>query len=295
MRRILVLAPLCAAFTLLTFGLAACEPDPPQPGSTQTRFPIVLAEGLFGFDFFQLPDDLRAGGAMVFETRVDPFSDNVTRGTQLIAQIEGVLAQTGAQKVHLFAHSQGGLDGRFILATRPELLASLTQFASPNTGSAVADFLLPFDDGTLAFIQGLIGIVGGEPGTPQEFRVALQQLSSDGMTAFNQQFPLGLPTSPCGTGAASASGVPLFSFIGNMPGTNPGDLSDFVFGLTSLLFGEPNDGLVAVCSGHFGTVLRDDLQMNHLDIVNQLNGAIGADSPIDLYRAQAARLVDMGL
>jgi triacylglycerol lipase len=285
------------AFSAILFGAACDMPaGPAAPGSTATRFPIVLAEGLFGFDFFQIPADLRVGGAQVFTTRVNPFGTNADRGAELITQIEAILAETGAEKVNLFGHSQGGLDARFILATRPELLASLTQFGSPNTGSAVADALLPLDDGTLAFVIGLIGIVGGEPGTPAEFRIALDQLSTPGMAAFNAQLPDGLPDQPCGVGAPSVNGVPVFSFAGNTPSTNPGDLSDFVFGLTALNFvGAANDGLVAVCSAHFGTVLRDDLAMNHLDLVNQLNGAVGTESPLTLYRNMAAALVQMGL
>jgi len=44
---------------------AACEmPEPPEENSTQTEFPIVLAEGLSGFGFFMIPEDLRAGGAI---------------------------------------------------------------------------------------------------------------------------------------------------------------------------------------------------------------------------------------
>lgn len=293
MKRVLLVFAVCAAI-----GSGACDMGaPPQPGSTQTRFPIVLAEGLFGFDFFGIAEDLRAGGAMVFTTRVNPFSDNRTRGTQLIAQIEDVLAQTGATKVHLFGHSQGGLDARFILATRPELLASLTQLASPNQGSPVADSLLTMDDGALQFVIDLLSIAGGEPGTPADFRIALSQLSLAGMASFNQQFPAGLPTAPCGNGPASVGGIPLFSFAGTTVATNVADVSDAVLGITAVNFaaGMPNDGLVGVCSAAFGTIIRADVQANHLDFVNQLLGQVGTESILQLYRMHAARLVSMGL
>jgi triacylglycerol lipase len=281
--------------TLALVGGMACEPPP--AGSTQTRFPIVLAEGLFGFDFFGIPDDLRMGGATVFTTVVNPFSTSVIRGQELLDQIDDILAMSGAQKVNLFGHSQGGLDGRFILAARPEVLASLSQFASPNLGSPVADNLLPFDDGTLSFLGGLVGIFSGNTPTPADFRVALQALSTQGMAQFNLMFPLGLPTTDCGQGPAMANDVALFSFAGNTVNTNGGDITDFALALLAGNFppGTVNDGLVGQCSAHFGSVVRDDVAANHLDFVNQLNGAVGTDSIVMLYRMHAARLKGLGL
>ena len=287
-----------ALAAIALWGSIACDVAmPPAAGSTQTRFPIVLAEGLFGFDFFNIPADLRAGGATVFTPLVNPFSDSVTRGQQLLDQIDDILATSGAQKVNLFGHSQGGLDARFILATRPEVLASISQFGSPNLGSPVADNLLPFDDGTLSFLGSLVGIFSGNTPTPADFRVALQALSTPGMAQFNQMFPAGLPSSMCGQGASSASGVALFSFAGNTASTNAGDITDLALGLLATNFpaGTVNDGLVGVCSAHFGMVVQDNLTANHLDLVNQFNGAVGASSAITLYRTHAALIKGMGL
>jgi triacylglycerol lipase len=291
----------CVLITLaIAFG-AACDP-PPEPGSTRTRFPVVLAEGLFGFDFFGIPEDLRAGGAVVFTTQVNPFSTNEARAAELLTQIQTILTQTGAPKVNLIGHSQGGLDARVLLAMRPGILASVTQIGSPNTGSAVADAGLLKDDFTLLNIANTIGIVSNIPPSAAQFRIALNQLSTPGMAAFNQRFPAGLPTSECGQGPASVNGVALFSFGGIGVNTNPGDISDLVlggalFGGFTLDFpvGVQNDGLVARCATHFGAVIRDDLQANHTDLVNQLNGAIGADRILPVYRAHLARLAAMGL
>jgi triacylglycerol lipase len=287
-----------ALAAIAVLGGMACEPMmPPAGGETQTRFPIVLAEGLFGFDFFNIPADLRAGGATVFTPLVNPFSDSVTRGQELLDQIDDILAMSGAQKVNLIAHSQGGLDARFILGTRPAVLASITQLGSPNLGSPVADALLPSDDATLSFLGGIVSIVSGNAPAPADFRRALQFLSTQGLAQFNQMFPAGLPTTPCGQGPASVSGVPLFSFAGNVAATNPGDITDVVLPLLALNFpaDTPNDGLVGVCSARFGMVVQDNLTANHLDLVNQFNGAVGATNIITLYRMQAALLKGMGL
>jgi triacylglycerol lipase len=295
MRRVREMSALALIAVL---GSIACEPmAPPGGGTTQTRFPIVLAEGLFGFNFFGIPEDLRAGGATVFTPEVNPFSDSVTRGQQLLDQIDDILATSGAQKVNLVAHSQGGLDARFILGTRPAVLASITQLGTPNLGSPVADALLPSDDATLGLLGGIVSIVSGTAPAPADFRQALQFLSTQGTAQFNQMFPAGLPTTDCGQGPASVNGVRLFSFAGNTAATNPGDITDFVLPLLALNFpaNTPNDALVGVCSAHFGTVVMDNLTANHLDLVNQFNGAVGATNIIMVYRMQAGMLKALGL
>src|SRR5262249_40922065 len=124
---------------LLAAAWGAAGPAAAQSGFTKTKYPIVLAEGLDGIDFFQVAEALRAGGATVFTTTVDPANSSTVRGQQLLAEIEDILAATGAQKVNLIGHSQGGLDGRYILGTRPEVLASLSTVGTPHQGTPVAD------------------------------------------------------------------------------------------------------------------------------------------------------------
>ncbi|MES1163980.1 MAG: lipase, partial [Rhizobacter sp.] len=72
--------------------------------------------------------------------------------------------------------------------------------------------------------------------------------------------------------------------------------SDVALALTSTAFGKtPNDGLVAQCAAHLGTVIRDDYAMNHLDAVNQVLGLVGKTDPVALFRQQANRLKLSGL
>ena len=58
-----------------------------------------------------------------------------------------------------------------------------------------------------------------------------------------------------------------------------------------------NDGLVARCSTHFGKVIRDNYDWNHLDEVNQVMGLRGLFSadPVDVYLQHANRLKMQGL
>jgi triacylglycerol lipase len=281
---------------------------------TKTKYPIVLAHGLSGFRqlfgvvdyFFQIPSDLQSGGAQVFVTQVSSVASSIERGEQLLAQVEYIAASTGAGKVNLIAHSQGGIDARYVMAVRPDLVASLTTVATPHLGADLADFLADnlapggFSETVLAAFGNLLGTVidllTGTP-EPQDAIGALTSLSSAGAAQFNAQFPAGLAKTRCGATPTTFNGIQLFSWAGTSHLTNMLDPSDPALGLTSLVYSEDNDGLVGKCSGHFGKVLRDNYAMNHLDEVNQLFGLtdIFETSPVSVFRSHANRLKNAGL
>ncbi len=281
---------------------------------TKTRYPLVLAHGAAGFDslfgvfdyWFGIESSLRSGGAKVYVTKVSSFNSSEERGEQLLAQVEQIVASTGAGKVNLIGHSHGGFDVRYVLAARPDLVASVTTVGSPHKGSDVADFLADnttdggFSETVLSlFADGFGVILNLLTGTsdPQDSLGTLDSLTSAGAGAFNADFPAGVPTSSCGQGATSFQGVPLYSWSGASVITNLLDLSDYPLGLAALAFGGDNDGLVGRCSSHFGRVLRDDYVMNHLDEVNQVLGitALFATDPVSVFRSHANRLKNAGL
>ena len=88
----------------------------------QTKYPIVLAHGFFGwsrmigsFDYFNgVPQTLMKNGATVFTTKTSSVNSSEVRGEQLLKQVAVIQALTGAKKVNLFGHSQGGLDARYV-------------------------------------------------------------------------------------------------------------------------------------------------------------------------------------
>jgi triacylglycerol lipase len=305
----------CSVALALTLGLATL-PRSAEAASTfaKTRYPIVLAHGLTGFRqlfgvidyFFGIPGDLRSSGAQVFVTQVSAVASAEERGEQLLQQIEFIAASTGAGKVNLIGHSEGGLDARYVMGVRPDLIASLTTVATPHLGADLADFLADnvtpggFTETVLALFTGSLGaiidLLTGQP-SPQDALGALRSLSSAGAADFNQRFPAGLAASRCGATPSSASGIALFSWAGSSQLTNAFDISDPLLGLTSLVYSEANDGLVGRCSAHFGKVIRDNFTMNHLDEVNQLLGltSIFETSPVSVFRSHANRLKNAGL
>ena len=278
-------------------------------GYTQTRYPIVLVHGLFGFDslgpleyFYGIPGALRSGGAQVYVTSVSAANSTEVRGEQLLFQVRQILAATGAEKVNLIGHSHGGPTSRYVASVRPDLVASVTSIGGVNKGSRVADLLvgaapdLVYSVGNA--LGGLLGLISGSSSLPQDAYAAAQSLSTAGTATFNARHPAGLPTTACGEGAQQANGVYYFSWSGATPYTNIFDPADPFLAVTAIAFGgAKNDGLVASCSSHLGRVIRDDYWMNHLDEVNQMVGIthLFETSPMTLFRQHANRLQGMGL
>lgn len=298
---------------LALIGVLAAPPVHAQGGYAQTRYPIVLVHGLFGFDslfgldyFYGIPDNLRRNGATVFVAQVSAANSTEVRGEQLLSQVRNILALTGAQKVNLIGHSQGGPTARYVAGVAPQLVASVTTVGGVNRGSRVADVLRgvapqgsvseAIANGAAKAFVSLISIASGGGRLPQMPTAALDSLTTAGSTRFNQRFSAGVPTQGCGDGAYVVAGVRYYSWTGTRNLTNALDASDAALGLTGLVFGEPNDGLVSACAARLGQNLGSYPQ-NHLDEVNQLLGLRDwfSPDPVALYRQHANRLKNAGL
>ncbi|PXX38513.1 lipase family alpha/beta hydrolase [Undibacterium pigrum] len=284
-------------------------------GYTETKYPIVLVHGLFGFDkigpvdyWYGIPSALRSDGAKVYVTQVSAANSSEVRGEQLLTQVKQILAVTGAAKVNLIGHSHGGPTIRYVASVRPDLVASVTSVGGVNRGSKVADVLLgvapagSIPNAVLVSITNglgqIISFLSGSPTIPQNSLAAVNSLSTAGTLKFNAKYPEGVPTTACGEGAYTARGVAYYSWSGAKPYTNILDILDPALALTSLAFGgEKNDGLVASCATHLGKVIRDDYAMNHVDEVNQTIGLVNIfeTNPVTLYRQHANRLKNQGL
>ncbi|WP_407656680.1 lipase family alpha/beta hydrolase [Marinobacter antarcticus] len=272
-----------------------------------TRYPVVLVHGMFGFDsiagvdyWYGIAEDLRKNGADVYTTQVPALDSTIARGEALLPQVEAIAAVHG--KVNLIGHSHGGPTARYIATVRPDLVASVTSVGSPHTGSPVADLIYNSPAEGLAVTLGnalgtLIDALSGG-GYNQDVRSSLQSLTTQGSAEFNNFAPAGMPASACGEGAYSANGIRFYSWGGTGVLTNALDLSDALLGTTRLAFGfGKNDGLVGRCSNHFGQVIRDNYFMNHLDEVNQLLGlhSLFETDPKAVFKQHANRLKNAGL
>lgn len=309
------LALACAlTCTSATSALAQNTTASMTSGYTQTRYPIVLVHGLFGFDnigpveyFYGIPGALRKDGASVHVAQVSAANSTEVRGEQLLTQVRQILAATGASKVNLMGHSHGGPTVRYVASVRPDLVASVTSIAGVNKGAPMADAILQvappgglpntvIAQAANAF-SSIVSTLSGQPYLPQYALAAAQSLSTAGSARFNQTHPWGLPTTACGEGAYTARGVAYYSWSGAKPVTNLLDIADAPLGVVSLLFaGAKNDGLVGSCSSHLGRVIRDDYLMNHADEINQTAGIVSwfETNPVTVYRQHANRLKNAG-
>lgn len=289
-----------------------------EAGSTATRHPIVLVHGMLGFNeldlgwFGKLPywrgivEALQAGGATVRVVQVSAFNASEVRGEQLLPQVQRILEETGAQKVHLIGHSHGSQTSRYVAGKKPEWVASVTAVAGPTFGSEFGDWMQQrVQDGSwsAALIMGLGRQLGrfvnwaSGADLPQDVGAALASLNSEGAADFNRRFPGGVPTEPCGQGTAEAGGVRYYSWSGVGTFYNWLNFADYNMALTGLTFRkEAGDGLVGRCASHLGQVIRDDLPLNHFHVVNQFGGRVGEGAdPISPYVEHARRLKALGL
>ncbi|RZI80910.1 MAG: triacylglycerol lipase [Rubrivivax sp.] len=272
--------------------------------SGQTRHPIVLVHGMLQFDtllglknFYGIQEALRASGATVLVASVSTINDDAVRGEQLLQQLRQWSAAGGHTRFNLIGHSQGGTTSRYVAGVAPGLVASVTTIGTPHyldgTGNVMNLVTLGEAHADLFnSLGGLLSWLTGHPEQPIDTQAALTQYANQSK-AFNDRFPAGRPTTPCGQGAVSANGVRYYSATGNKIKTNALDPVDLIHAASTT----PSDGFMAVCTTHWGQVLRDDYPWNHYDEINQVMGLIGlgAPDPTSLYVQQANRLKLLGL
>ncbi|MGD8217465.1 esterase/lipase family protein [Pseudomonas thivervalensis] len=290
-----------------------------------TRYPLVLVPGMLGFIrlvlypyWYGIVSALRRGGAVVVAVKVSPLHSSEVRGEQLLALIDDILRQTGAQKVNLIGHSQGSLTARYAAAKRPDLVASVTSVAGTNHGSELADYLqrhYPADSAkgrvlsaVLRLINALMSLLDTGyrgPRLPVDLNASHASLTTVGVALFNQRYPQGLPVTWGGQGPEEVNGVRYYSWSGTLqPGKTDKGRNLFdgtnrtcrLFARTFVREAGQCDGMVGRYSSHLGTVIGDDYPLDHFDIVNQSLGLVGKGAePIRLFVEHAERLKAAGV
>lgn len=280
-------------------------------------YPILMAHGMAGWNqiggfwnyYYQVPDDLRSQGETIILSQVAPFESSTVRGAQLATAIDDALRTTGACKVNIIAHSQGGIDARYAISTlrRGDRVASLVTVSTPHRGTAVADVALGLLPGfsytiinaVLRVYEAIVGAPAGDPG----LRAQLQQLSSRQMATFNAQNPDDRRVAYYSVAGRSVSRLGADECRdGRWPNPGRSDILDPLFGGVQLVFTatsknplvpDLNDGLVTVASARWGTFLGC-APADHLDEIGQIlhlgTDLISGFNHKDLYRRIAAQL-----
>lgn len=150
----------------------------PLPQPNRVPLPIVLLHGIVGFnrlgplDYFSgVQARLTRDGHRVHVTTAAPlqFQRIEDRAAQLAVQISAILQTTGASRVHLIAHDQGGLDARYLISKLGfgDRVATLTTIGTPHHGIRIADVALGLVPGSapgsvLSSLDALEPLLGGQ-------------------------------------------------------------------------------------------------------------------------------------
>lgn len=218
------------------------------------RTPIVLVHGLLGFgrvrvgpwvlaNYFRgLPKALVAAGNRVYVPSLSPTGGIMRRACQLRSFLD---KKSPREPVHLFAHSMGGLDARYLISClgMEDRVLTLTTLGTPHRGTHFADW-------GLRHLERLVRPLFDFGNVPYQ---AFYDLTA----AHAEEFNARTPASPR---------VRYFSVAGRIerPGRHP------QWALTARILNKregPNDGIVSVASAQYGE--RFDIwESDHLGLVN---------------------------
>ena len=272
-----------------------------------TRYPIVFMHGLAGFDtllnvfdyWVGVEDLLLSQGYSPNIYGVSAFDSTSVRAEQWNQHLDALYRETGARRVNLIAHSQGGLDARYY-ATLLDInnrVASITTIATPHMGTAVAGLLsgvveLGPTDGQIvdALISGAAELFGT---TGDSFSNQLAQMTPESMAIFNADTP-DVPGVQYYSWAGKSCRYLQWSCQSDMDGETVS--SYFLLSHAYLESQEgDNDGLVSVASAEWGTFLGV-LPADHIDEVgHRFDLSTQPFDAADFYLSEARRLADIGL
>jgi triacylglycerol lipase len=292
----------------------------PTPLGEAPPWPVILVHGFSGFNrlgpleyFFGVVDAWQDAGVEVFAPALPPYGGSPSRAEALAFFIDGVLEETGAHKVHLIAHSQGGVDSRRVISELGygDRIATLTTVATPHQGTPLADYAEALPNGSLdhlgQLLAWLIGAVDDPPnetggvGWNSTMAGAVATLTTTGMAHFNATHPDDprvLYFSVAGVSnlirADDICETSQWGALSRVDAVDP-----LLLGSGALLSGinvfspRPNDGIVPSQSMVWGTFMGC-IPADHFDEVGQiadlLPGVISGFSHRDFYDTLLAQI-----
>lgn len=268
--------------------------------ASATKYPILLVHGM-GFRDYKavsywgrIPQALKEAGCDVHLGHQDSNGDIETNAAHLAQRLQQILAETGAEKINIIAHSKGGLDCRYALSHlgAGDKVASLTTIATPHHGSKTVDRLMRFPDPLIRFVglctDGWFRLLGDKK--PNSYKV-FRAFTTQAAKTFNEETP-------------DCDGVMYqsYAFVMRSP------LSDIFMWFPNLVIGileGENDGLLppeAVKWGRFRGVYRGVGRrgISHCDEIDlrrrPLSGKSGdgISDIVDFYKGIVSELAEQG-
>lgn len=235
----------------------------------RTRYPVVMVHGIFFRDWQYLnywgriPKALKQNGATVYYGRQQSSLAVADSAAELKSEIERVLAETGAPKVNIVAHSKGGLDSRYAITKlgMADRVASLTTINTPHRGCQFADALLgSLPQWLIRYVSRRYNALFYTLGDDRpDFLAGVTDLTAAACERFNREVP-------------DAPNVRYRSVMSKMRNFRS---AIFPLNLTYLLakkYEGDNDGLVSVSSAvwgdYLGLLTADKKGISHADMID---------------------------
>lgn len=243
--------------------------------------PIVLVHGLLGFNvvrvgplhvasyFPGIAEALRDAGNRVVAAQLSLTDGIARRAADLRAFLRRELP---GERVHIIAHSMGGLDARYMTSCldMADAVLSLTTVGTPHRGS-------PFADWGVRRLGRIVRPVFDYFDVPAQ---AFYDLTTDGCRLFNEQ-------------VRDVPGVHYFSVAGRATGVWVGPEWLLTHSVVAAAEGE-NDGIVSIASAQWGEAF-DVWEGDHLSLVNWKSNLWAAQKGlwqdrVDQYMGLVSRL-----
>lgn len=262
-----------------------------------TKYPVLLVHGVFFRDtkFFnywgRIPKELEINGAKIFYGEHSSAASVADSAAELKERITQILAETGAEKLNIIAHSKGGLDCRYAIAKLGigDSVASLTTINTPHKGCLFADYLLTkiSDDIKQSVANTYNATLKKFGETNSDFLAAVNNLTDSYCSELDAQMP-----SPEGIYCQSVGSVLIKSGNGKFP-------LNISYHLVKHFSGD-NDGLVDEKSFRWGenyTLLKPTKNrgISHGDMIDLNRENINGFDVREFYVNLVADLKNKGL
>ena len=218
---------------------------------------FLFPQRLFGkIAYFRGVEEHLKGRHTALFAPVPPLASSKARALDLADRIHEAFP---AGRIHIIAHSMGGLDARNLIASNhrglaePGRIASLTTLATPHQGSPIADLLVGRERGFFSFITNPIKQLLGK--LPLDLG-ALKDLTAENARAIPDITKIGHIRYRSYAATGRREGAATARLL--LP------LHDIVFEETK---GQPNDGVVALNSARFGEFQAPPWPCDHLQMV----------------------------
>lgn len=163
-----------------------------------TKYPILMVHGMGFRDrkilcyWGRIPKILRQRGARIFFGNQDANASIEYNAAVLKNSLKKCLAESGAGKVNIIAHSKGGVEARFLASSlgMSRHIASITTISTPHNGSATMDKIMKLPKPIMkagSLITDVFMAISGD-GKPETYR-CLEQLTTSYMAGFNRKNP----------------------------------------------------------------------------------------------------------